>query len=70
MAPEPLPDRQGLLLCPEASTRQRSSDTDSPPSLVDMLIRNLVSECQLLSVLLYILDIDEGTRGDGVYAAK
>ena len=69
MAPEPPPIWQGLLLCPEASTRQRSSDTDSH-SLVDTLIRNLVSECQLLSVLLYILDIDEGTKGDGVYVAK
>ena len=37
---------------------------------VDTLICNLVSECQLLSVLLYILDIDEGTKGDGVYVAK
>ena len=34
------------------------------------VIRNLVSECQLLSVLLYILDIDEGTKGDGVYVAE
>ena len=30
----------------------------------------LVSEWQYLSVLLYILDIDEGTKGDGVYVAK
>ena len=43
MAPEPLPIWQGLLLCPEASTRQRSSDTDSPfPHGSDSLRRRLL----------------------------
>lgn len=39
MAPEPLPIWQGLLLCPEASTRQRSSDTASPlPWLIRLYV--------------------------------